>query len=122
MSKKSIKYTYEDVTAQFNISTKKWFVLSNNKEYYFKNVLELVDSFPVLLNVKKIQYMVKLRKSTHDDHEEQKEKRSIYVSSQRREYKKELCYYCSGSGRSVTGAKCDNCDGKGIIVVMANIY
>lgn len=122
MPRRGIKYSISGITAQFVFSTKQWLVESNNKEYYFKNVLEVVEQFPDLLKVDRISYMTKYKERVETGLVKEHNSKTIQKPKKEELQKVETCYYCSGSGITVSGFKCTNCKGTGEIVVTATLY
>jgi len=122
MPRQGIEYSIKGIKAQFQVSSKQWLVKSKDKEYYFKNVIEMVEQFPELLKLDRISFMVsnktKLRPRKFKVHNPT----IIEIPKNVHLQKTERCYYCSGSGVTVTGFKCQNCKGKGEIIVTATLY
>lgn len=122
MPRQGKNYSINGKSAQFLISSKKWLVKINDKEYHFKNVIELVKHFPEFLKVDRIAYMVKHKENIQRPVAKEKSPRMVQNPKKNQLQKTERCYNCSGSGVNISGFKCPNCKGKGEIIITATLY
>lgn len=91
---------------------RRWIVEENDTTYEFRNIEEMIKTYPDLLEIDSVKMSFERRLLAKREVVTEVPVRNIEVHS-----KSVTCYYCSGKGDVYEGILCPNCNGKGTFIV-----
>jgi len=91
---------------------RRWIVEEGEDTYEFRNIEEMIKTYPDLLEVDSVKMSYERRLLAKKEVRPEPPVRHQEVHS-----KSVTCYYCSGKGDVYEGIICPNCNGKGSFIV-----
>ncbi len=108
------KHVIGGLTAYYLKQGRNWWVESEHGKERFKSIEEMVERYPVLMEVEAIKKSIDRRQFFTTEGKPASTPEDQLITSETK------CYYCEGTG--VAGAlPCPNCNGEGLVRVSSRL-